>query len=150
MRLTTVFPLFLLIYIAVFALAGCSKTPAEEAIRENIDQLQQAIEEKDNGEVREHLSEQFRGFGGNATRIDASNIRQYLAGIFLRYKNIRVVISNTRVAVAEYDPYRATSHSTVAVTGADGLIPDSARLYQITGTWVLEDGDWKLVEVAWE
>lgn len=134
----------------VFLLSACGKTPPEEAIGKNIDELQLAIQEKDNGGVREHLSSQFRGFGERGTQLDADNVRQYLAGIFLRYRNINVLISNTSIAVAEYDPYRATSTSSVVVTGADGLIPDTARVYQVKGTWVLEEDEWKLLEVAWD
>lgn len=140
--------IFLVSLVLLFS--ACGKTPPEEAIGKNIDALQLAIQEKDNGGVRERLSSQFRGFGNRGTHLDADNVRQYLAGIFLRYRNINVLISNTRITVAEYDPYRATSTSSVVVTGADGLIPDTARIYQIKGVWTLEDNEWKLLEVAWD
>ena len=134
----------------VFILSACGKTPPEEAIGKNMDELQLAIQEKDNGGVRGYLSSQFRGFGERGTQLDVNNVRQYLAGIFLRYRNINVLISNTRIAVEEYDPFRATSTSSVVVTGAEGLIPDTARVYQVKGSWALEDDEWKLLEVSWE
>lgn len=134
----------------VILFSACGKTPPEEAIGNNIDEVQLAIREKDNSGVREHLSGQFRGFGERGTALDAENVRQYLAGMFLRYRNINVLFSNTRITVAEYDPYRATSTSSVVVTGADGLIPDTARVYQVKGTWALEDDEWKLLEVSWD
>ncbi len=141
---------FFLAVVMMFLLSACGKTPPEEAIGENIDALQLAIQEKDNGAVREHLSGQFRGLGERGTHLDAGNVRQYLAGLFLRYRNINVLVSNTRVTVEEYDPYRATSTSSVVVTGAEGLIPDTARIYQVKGIWALEEGEWKLLEVSWD
>ena len=37
-----------------------------------------------------------------------------------------------------------------ALTGAEGLIPDSARHYSVTLEWWLEDGEWKLARLGWE
>ena len=38
----------------------------------------------------------------------------------------------------------------LALTGAEGLIPDSARHYSVRLEWWLEDGEWQLARLNWE
>ena len=38
----------------------------------------------------------------------------------------------------------------LGLTGAEGLIPDSARLYDVKLEWWLDDGEWKLARLDWE
>ena len=135
--------------LSILVVVGCSKSTPEQAILNNIDALQTAIEDKDNSDVREHISLHFIG-GSGATQITADNLQAYLAGMFLRHAKIGVLVSNTQVTVSEFDPYIATSTSTVAVTGAEGLIPDAARLYKVNATWRLESDQWKLLELTWK
>ena len=127
---------------------GCTKSTPEQAILDNIDAIEAAIQDKNNSDVREHVSKQFRG-GGGSTQVSAENLQAYLAGVFLRYAHIGVIISNTKVEVSEFDPYSATSTSSVAVTGAENIVPDSARLYTVHATWRLESEQWKLIELKW-
>ena len=38
----------------------------------------------------------------------------------------------------------------IALTGAEGLIPDSAAQYQVKLEWWLHDGEWQLARLDWE
>jgi hypothetical protein len=38
----------------------------------------------------------------------------------------------------------------VAVTGAEGLIPDSANAYSVKLEWWLEGSEWKLARIEWK
>ena len=38
----------------------------------------------------------------------------------------------------------------VTLTGAEGLLPDSASHYQVKLEWWLEDGQWQLARLNWE
>jgi len=38
----------------------------------------------------------------------------------------------------------------VALTGAQGLLPERAGHYRVRLEWWLEDGDWLLARMAWE
>ena len=54
---------------------------------------------------------------------------------------------------SEIDPtYSNKGHTRaeVALTGAEGLIPDSARHYSVRLEWWLEDGEWRLARLNWE
>jgi hypothetical protein len=63
---------------------------------------------------------------------------------------VRVIAIGTS---SEVDPtYSEKGHTRaeVAMTGAEGLIPDSARHYSVKLEWWLEDGEWKLARLNWE
>ena len=136
--------------LSIILCHACTKSAPEDIIKKNINAIQTAIEDKNNSGVRQHISRQFNASGAGGIRLTDANLRQYLAGIFIRYNNIRLLISNTEVRIEEFDPYRAESRTNVTVTSAEGLIPDTARIYQVRGSWVQEDGEWKLIQISWQ
>src|SRR3990167_38020 len=64
--------------------------------------------------------------------------------LFMRHQNVRVLALSQN---SYLDPtYRERGHSDlqVALTGAEGLLPDSASHYRVKLEWWLEDGQWQL------
>lgn len=133
----------LLILLIAF---GCSKTPPEEAIRANIKAAQQAVEDRDAGDAVEHLAEDFMGNG----RWTKRELRRYLTAVFLRHKNIHVMITRLDVEVASGDPNFATMNAVAVATGARNILPQDGRIYKLDGEWRNLDGDWLLVRLNWE
>lgn len=133
---------FLLIVLAVL-LSACGRTPPEQALRNRIDALQQAIESRDGADVRDALADDFIGPDG----LDRDGARRLAQGLFLRNQQIGVVLGPLDV---EMQQDHATVHCTAALTGGSGgLLPDSGQLYDVTTGWRLEDGDWNLTSIAW-
>ena len=70
--------------------------------------------------------------------------------LFMRHQNVRVLALSQN---SYLDPtYRERGHSDlqVALTGAEGLLPDSASHYKVKLEWWLEDGQWQLARLNWE
>jgi len=136
--------------MAVFCVA-CARTPPEEAIHEAVAAIQTALAEHDNRGVRAHLATGFQGGPADApTQLDPGGVQRLLAGYFLRYPNIGVVVTGLTVTPLAHDPTQAWSEASVLLTGAEGLIPDTGRIYTVRGLWRQAEGDWQLAELSWE
>jgi hypothetical protein len=136
-------PAFLLICAL---LAGCTPSDPQAALEAAVQQLQDNLEAKNTGDVMEQLHPQFSA----QQQYDRTWAQRTMAMLFLRHKQVRVIAIGTS---SEVDPtYSEKGHTRaeVAMTGAEGLIPDSARHYSVKLEWWLEDGEWKLARLNWE
>jgi hypothetical protein len=127
-------------------LAGCTPSDPQAALEAAVQQLQDNIEAKDTGAVMDQLHPQFAA----QQQYDREWARRTMALLFLRHKQVRVLAIGTR---SEVDPtYSEKGHTRaeVTMTGAEGLIPDSARHYSVRLEWWLEEGEWKLARLNWE
>ena len=127
-------------------LTGCTPSDPQAALEAAVQQLQDNIEAKRNDEVLEQLHPQFSA----QQQYDREWARRIMALLFLRHKQVRVIAIGTS---SEVDPtYSEKGHTQaeVAMTGAEGLIPDSARHYSVKLEWWLEEGEWKLARLNWE
>ncbi|HPR06084.1 MAG TPA: hypothetical protein PK620_11585 [Denitromonas sp.] len=133
------------------ALVACQKTSPEQTIGEAIARIEQGIASHQNADVRAELADAFRG-GPNTEpgQLDKTGVQRLLAAYFLRYKNIRVGVTGVSVEPLSHTPDQAWSTASVVLTGAEGLIPETGRIYQLRGLWVREGGDWQLRELQWE
>lgn len=127
-------------------LLGCDKQPAELAIADTIEKIEQGLEAKSSRAVSSHLSESFT----IDQRINKKGARGMLAGYFQRYKTIELVLTNIEVTVNKNDPLRASSSATAALLGANNLFPERAQVYQLKAQWQLQGSDWLLVELSWQ
>ena len=133
----TVLALFLLL------LAGCSRPPPEQALRDTIAGMQAAAEQRDADALADHVAEDFVGPGG----MDRDGFRRYAALAWLRSRTVGVTLGPLDVEVTgEHAQVRFTA----ATRGGEGLIPDSANLYRVETAWRLEDGEWRLISAEWE
>lgn len=122
--------------------AGCARTPPEQALRDTIAAMEAAAETRDSEALVEHFAEDFAGPEG----MDRDRFRRYLALIWLRNREVGVTLGPLDV---ELLGDRAKVGFTAATRGGEGLLPDSARVYQVETGWRLENGDWKLISADW-
>ena len=126
--------------------SGCSRTPAEEAILENIKSMQRAAEDKKSRKAVECIDDAFLGNRG----IDKMSLRRIMAGAFIRHKNITIAITRMEVNVNQQDPFSATMNGVVVLSGAENILPQDGRIYKVSGDWQYKDGEWLLVRANWE
>jgi len=131
--------------VVLLSLSGCDSPPAEQAIRDTIDKIEQGLEDKSSRAVSSHLAESFT----IDQRSDKKAVRGMLAGYFLRYKTIELVLTNIEVTVNKNDPMRASSTATAALLGAKNRLPERGNVYKLTAQWQLQGADWLLVELSW-
>jgi hypothetical protein len=70
--------------------------------------------------------------------------------MFLRHGNVRVVTLNPRSWIDPTYPDKGTSEAQVALTGAEGWLPQRVGYYSVRLEWWLEDGEWLLARLSWE
>ncbi|MEO4047101.1 hypothetical protein AAFN46_08420 [Pseudomonas sp. CAU 1711] len=127
-------------------LAGCGRDDPQAALERAVQELQDNLEAKRSDLVLEQLHPQFAA----QQQYDRDWARRTMALLFLRHKQVRVIAIGTR---SELDPsYSGRGHTRaeVALTGAAGLIPDSARHYSVSLEWWQEGNDWLLARLHWE
>ncbi len=134
------------VFLCIALITACSKPPAEEAVRSNIEAVQKALEEKDTSDVLSYVKSDFLGNG----YLEKSEIRRMLIAQFLQHQNINVVFSSLDVEHREELPYQTRMSGLVGVTGAENLLPNDGRLLSVSGTWRLVDDEWLLETLEWE
>lgn len=137
----------LLLVLPFILLTGCSaKDDPQARLEAAAQQLQDNLEAKDTGAVLAQLHPQFSA----QQALDRDWARRTMALSFLRYKHVKVIALSKNSWI---DPtYREKGHSQaqVALTGAAGLIPDSARHYGVKLEWWREGDEWQLARLRWE
>ena len=126
-----------------FLLAGCHRTPPEQALRDTIAKMQSAGETGDLDALFEPIAEDFSG-SGNMNR---EAFQRYVTLMSLRSRQVGVTLGPVEVKL--YGE-RASARFTAAITGGPGLLPSQAQVYAIDTGWRLEDGEWKLINATWK
>ena len=128
----------------LLVVSACSRSDPEQAVRAQVDALQQAIDARDAGAVEDLLAEDFIGNEG----MDRRGAKQLAAGVFLRHREIGARLGpvtveprGEREAIARF--------SVLATGGSGGLLPEQGQVYQVQTGWRLQDGDWKLLNASW-
>jgi hypothetical protein len=132
-----------LLVLLCLALTACSKPAPEQALRDSIQQLEQAAVKKDASAFFEYFADDFVGSDG----LDRSSFRRYIQLIWLQHKDIGTQMGPLDVKLMGD---RATVNFTVALSGGQGFIPDQAQVYQVQTGWRLEGGDWRLISATWK
>jgi len=126
------------------AMAACSRPAPEQRLRETMGELQTAIEKKDAAALEDVLAEDFIGPG----TLDRAGARRMAQVMFLRHGSVGASVGPVDI---QMQPGHATARFNVALTGGSGnLLPDAARLYDVTTGWREVDGEWRMTSVEWE
>ncbi|NQD91662.1 hypothetical protein HP532_03220 [Pseudomonas sp. CrR25] len=139
---------FALAFLMLFALlSGCGgNDDPHAALEAAVQQLQDNLEAKQTRAVLEQLHPQF----GAQQAFDRDWARRTMTLLFLRHKQVRVLALSKRSHIDATYSGKGHTEAQVALTGAEGLIPDSARHYGVELEWWREDGEWKLARLHWQ
>lgn len=132
-----------LLLCVVANVAGCARTPPEQALREAFDGLQAAIESRDAGGVAGFLAEDFIGPGG----LDRDGARRLAALHFMRHGDVGMLPGPLDIELQ--DTHARVRFSAVVSGGSGRMLPDSARAWQVDTGWRLVDGDWRMTSADW-
>lgn len=130
-----------------FFLAGCgAKDDPQAALEAAVQQLQDNLGEKKTGAVLDQLHPDFAA----QQQFDRDWAKRTMTLLFLRHKNVKVIALSKNSWIDPTYSGKGHTEAQVALTGAEGLIPDSARHYSVKLEWWLEGGEWKLARLGWE
>jgi ketosteroid isomerase-like protein len=134
-----------LLCLALFT--ACGRSDPQTALNAAVKDLQTALENKDANTVMTLLHPDFSAQQPEDNREWA---KQTMSLMFLRYKNIKIIFLSQDNQIDSRVSNRAFTNADIALTGAEGLIPDSARHYRVKLEWRLLDKQWKLIRLQWE
>lgn len=131
-------------WLLLTAVLGCSRVSPEQAVRQQLDALQSAIDARDARAVHGLLAEDFIGNGG----IDRRGARQLAVAVFLQHREIRVRLGP--VKIEPHGETEATAKFSVLATGGNGgFLPASGQVFDVETGWRLVDGKWQLLNAHW-
>lgn len=141
-------PIWRVTLFILFALlvSGCGRDEPLEALHAATRELQESIEAKNTAALLSLIHPDFRTHAGQ----DRDWVRQTAAFMFLRHRNVRVLALSSDSWLDPSYPDRAHSEGQVALTGAEGLLPQSASHYHVRLEWWREEGQWLLARMHWE
>lgn len=139
---------FALVLVMPFLLlTGCgAKDDPQASLEAAVQQLQDNLQAKDSGAVLEQLHPQFRA----QQAFERDWARRTMALLFLRHKHVRVIALSKNSWIDPTYSEKGHTEAQVALTGAEGLIPDSARHYAVKLEWWREADEWQLARLRWE
>jgi hypothetical protein len=134
-----------LAFLAITAIAACSRTPDDQQIRANIKSMQAAVESRS---PRDFLRFVTADFTGNENAVDRDALGDLLRVEVLRNEQVGVTLGPIEI---DLQGDRATVHVTATLTGGKGgLIPERGAIYSITSGWRREGRDWRCYTASWE
>ncbi|MCL2345661.1 MAG: hypothetical protein FWC58_07400 [Desulfobulbus sp.] len=135
------------ILLCAMLLAACGRSDPQAALNTAARNLQTALENKDAGAVMALLHPDFTAQQPEDNREWA---KRTMTLMFLRHKNIQIIALSQHSQIDPQVSSRAFTDAEVALTGAAGLIPDSAAHYRVRLEWSWLDQQWKLIRLQWE
>lgn len=128
-------------------LLGCRTDDDPQASLEAaVQQLQDNLQAKKTAAVLDQLHSEFLAQQAN----DRDWAKRTMTLLFLRHNNVKVLaLSKASVIDVTYRD-KGYTDAQVALTGAEGLIPDSARHFNVKLEWWQDEGEWKLARLEWE
>lgn len=133
----------LLALVLASVLPGCAREDAETALRRQVAATLTALDERDHGALVDLLADAFAGPEG----MDRESASRMLRMYFLRYRDVSVVAGPLHV---ELVGERARVRFSVLLSGGSGgLLPDSARAWEVESGWLRIGDDWRLIALDW-
>jgi hypothetical protein len=132
----------------LLSVAGCHRTPAEQAIRESIAAMQKAGEQHDSDALLAPLADDFIGTEDEGETFDRRSFGRYIRLVQMREGSIHATLGPITVTLQGTD--RAIATFTAVLTGGAGLLPNDGQIEQISTGWRLDGREWKLISAEWK
>ena len=133
---------YLLLFTLQLLVAGCSKTPPEQAILDALQNLETAIKAGDTGAVMDTLTDPAEIQRGSHS-LQRDEVRRLLMGTFLRYPKRQLAITQVNIELDPVTQRQARVTFTAFAWGGQSVMPDNADSYRVVSDWQ-EDGEWKI------
>ena len=134
-----------LVVTMMMAIGGCSRSSDDQQLRDAIQTMQQAIEERHPSDFMKFVADDFAAPDNG---MDRRQLHDLLRLQVLRNERIGVSLVTREISV---NASRATVTLTATLTGSSGgWLPERGSIYSVTSGWRKDDGDWKLIQANWQ
>lgn len=82
--------------------------------------------------------------------MDKKAAQQQMILAFMRFKNINILVVNRNCQLDNSYHDRGHCSAQVAISGAQGLIPERANYYNVKSQWQLDGKNWQLIQLHWD
>lgn len=135
---------FSLIVLSLLLLGACSEPlPDERQIRNAMEAIQKAADEKKLAQIMQHFHGSFKGKQGMSRR-------DFQARIFYHFRinpRVRTYVSNVDIRI-EQNVALVSCH--LLVTGSKKTMPERGRLYRIDSAWEKSGNGWQVKQADWD
>ena len=133
----------LALMIPLLVAVGCSRSPPEQRLREQLGRMQAALEQRQPRDFMEGVAADFAGNGG----MDRAALQQAVRAQVLVNADIGLTLGPAQV---ELQGDRATVRFSAVASGGSGRwVPDRVQAWEIVSGWREEDGQWRLYYAEW-
>jgi hypothetical protein len=130
--------------LLMLSLQACSGGPSEDALKQQVEAVEAAVESGQSDEVMNAIAEDFVGPNG----ISRDEFRRLVVASMLGNRRIQ---SQTGPLEIKLQGDTARVNFSAAVSGSNtSWIPERGQVYQISTDWRYDDGDWLLIAARWE
>lgn len=138
---------FAFVLLLALLVVGCGTADDPQVrLEAAVQQLQDNLEAKKSAAVLDQLHGEFLAQQAN----DRDWAKRTMTLLFLRHKNVKVLALGTTSVINATYPDKGYTDAQVALTGAEGLLPDSARHVSVKLEWWQDAGEWKLARLQWQ
>lgn len=128
------------------SLLACHAQSPIDALDAAAQRLQDNLSNKRTSAVAQQLDNNFSAQQG----MDKKDAQQQMMLVFMRFKNVNILVLNRSCQLDNSYHDRGHCSAQVAVTGAQGLIPERADYYKVNSQWQLEGKEWRLLKLHWD
>jgi hypothetical protein len=135
-----------LLLVSTSLLTACSSDdPDQEQILSRIDEMVEALAERN---ARAFMAPLAEDFTAQTQNLDPRGIRLLLNREMRAHERLRARVFDRSVTLHGND--RATVEFQAVLTGGSGLVPERGRWYRVRTGWRKDGSDWMLISASWE
>ena len=139
-NISIIFPSILVLALSI--LSGCGISDDELTIRNNIEQMREAI--------RQHEGEKFMSFIDETYKSpfhrDKKSVRKFVKYHLNRNRVIYIYIADINVEINN-NIAKVTFYS--GITGGADQVPERGRLYKVGMHWLKTNNHWRVTQTKW-
>lgn len=133
--------------LAALSLCSCSQNDPKQALRDSLQQLVSAVEEKKHRAVTNKLVKNFRGNG----RFNQQTMSALVFRYYVRHKFIKIytLINSIEIKSITENNAKAKMIFHAALTSSKKSLPEHMRVFKIDSRWEIIDKEWKMSTANW-
>ncbi len=139
-----------LVFLAVNAIIpffACTRKTEDEKIRNVIEAVRKAAEDRNVKDVLAHVDKNYRDPQGN----DFQGVRSLLLYYYFHNQKITIVVSNVETTVEGRSAKASFQAIFAGGSGASGgILPEGLSAYRFDVSFSKDGDDWKIASAAWE
>lgn len=127
-------------------LVACSKTPDQEQIQQNLNEMIAAVEDKKFTGVASHLHKDFM-----ANRsMDTKQVKQMLQALSFQHNFIGITVMSSKTTLDPVFTDKAETVMSLIVTGSSRYLPNDGSVRVVELNWLKEGSDWQIRSASWK